>query len=184
MIQTYAASNGVTLQIFAAMRVVSLRTSLPAASCSGRPHGDFVAASDGATIKLLDPEHELVIAALSDDTDTNSVTALAFSRDVTNILAAASGRVIKLWDLKTRQAFARFKGRNEARRADLVFLALSPDGKILAVGDRGPILGDRSPSIWLWDIQTQAIRWSGETHVGHAGVLTFTTDGRSVISGG
>ncbi len=65
----------------------------------------------------------------------STIKALTFS-PVEPILASGSADgTIKLWDLKTMEEICSFKGHKEDAEA----LAFSPDGKLLASGDRSTI---------------------------------------------
>ncbi len=97
------------------------------------------------------------------------LTSLEFSRDDRRLATADSSGVVRLWDVATgRLVWEKPKGTGRK-------LALSPDGKILAIS------GFYSPQITLWDLeQDREIRQLSQ----NARSLTFSPDGNLLIAGG
>jgi RNA polymerase sigma factor (sigma-70 family) len=114
---------------------------------------------------------------------------VAFSPDGKLLATAVNQRPpdIQLWDLATGKEVRRLRGH----RVGIFRLAFSPDGKTLASGGMGALLGLRAGnersdvcSMRLWDVASGKERSRfGEPHeFVHA--LVFTPDGRTLISGG
>lgn len=98
------------------------------------------------------------------------VTAPPFSPDG-NIVAKTEARSVILWDVATRQALKTFEGPD----SQLLSLAFSPDGKILAGGSV-------SGTIKLWEVATgkemQTLNGNGPIPA-----ITFSPDGKILASG-
>jgi WD40 repeat protein/serine/threonine protein kinase len=135
------------------------------------PGGAFVAASSGRTVKFLDYATGRELGTLRNLRPANSITALAFSSGLTNLLAVASDNTIQLWDLEHNQITTTLdEGANVKR------LALSTDGKLIAAAND-------DQTVTLWDIERRIILWTAKT-VDSVAAVAFTPDGKSLISGG
>jgi eukaryotic-like serine/threonine-protein kinase len=64
---------------------------------------------------------------------TDSITAIAFSPDATQLASASRDKTVKLWNLKTGEATRTLTGAE----SQLSSLSFSADGKRLAIGDIG-----------------------------------------------
>jgi WD40 repeat protein/serine/threonine protein kinase len=82
-------------------------------------------------------------------------------------------RFIRLWELRSGACVADF----EEQRVPVNALALSPDGRTLASGDR-------EGQVRLWDMRSQRCLRSFLGHAGHVRAVTFVCDGAFVASGG
>ena len=107
---------------------------------------------------------------------------LATGTDYTRRRAGKLNVAIRLWELASGQEAARLEGLEEGE--GLYALAYSPDGRFLVAccnrRDRNP----RGQMIRIWDVMTgqEVRRFTG--HLAPAFSVAFTSDGRSVISGG
>jgi WD40 repeat protein len=72
------------------------------------------------------------------------VTALAFSRDGTTLVSSSGDRTVRVWDV----ANGRERLSIPARDRTFGTLSVSPDGRLLALGDRV------SPVVRLWDLSS------------------------------
>ncbi len=96
---------------------------------------------------------------------TALVGSMMFSPDST-MLATATYKGVKLWDVATQRNIGTFKGG---------VAAFSPDGRVLATG----IL----KSVKLWDVATQRNITTLEGHTHFVGSLVFSPDGTILASG-
>jgi RNA polymerase sigma factor (sigma-70 family) len=114
----------------------------------------------------------------------------AFSPDG-KLLATASPDhqtpVIQLWDLATGQELRRLHGH----KAMVFRLAFSPDGKTLASGGMGVLLGLKAGNeefevntLRLWDVTTGKLRFQFGDPRAYVYTLAFTPDGKTLISAG
>ena len=132
--------------------------------------GSYLAAHSEAKITLLDYLNRRELASLI-VADTNHITALGFSSN-TNILAAAYGRTIRLWDIHQRTISRAFDALYPA-----IHLSFSPDGGLLAVS------GGHDQTIELWRLHDRTRVWSRRAHSAVYATV-FTPDGGSLVSGG
>lgn len=109
---------------------------------------------------------------------TENCTAITFSPDGKS-LAVAAGQRVALWDVPG------YRPRHVLTWAKLDAyppIAFSPDGKVLAVGTgRSP--GAAAP-IHLWDTKTGAKIGEFEGHQGGVWSVSFSADGKSLVSRG
>lgn len=102
---------------------------------------------------------------------TYSIVEVAFSPDST-ILASTSDNKVKLWDLKTGQC-----RQIQAHDNQVLCLAFSPDGKLLASGGF-----DRTIKLWSVDDDGKSFQvLSG--HNKRVLAVAFSPDGRTLASG-
>ena len=111
-------------------------------------------------------EHVVGVTALHN-------AALA-SNPVTGELACPAGCVVVVYDGGSGRQTQYFRCRKTVSA-----LAYSPDGRFLAVGERG-----REPSVTVWDVQTGKVMASVPGHKFGVACLTFTHDGRYVVTVG
>lgn len=116
------------------------------------------------------------------ETETNThkeiarfpVSCACFHADGKHVLLAR-GKELELTELATRSRACTYYGHS----AQIVSIACSPDGKLVAAGTAAP-----TNSIRVWDVQTGA---EVQTMIGHensVASLAFAPDGRRLLSGG
>jgi WD40 repeat protein len=81
---------------------------------------------------------------------TQPVQALAFSSD-SRLLAIGYGHQIQLWDMVTDQNIASIDLRNDTGEWNVVSLAFSPDGNMLAAGSIG-IYASTNSYAFVWQV--------------------------------
>jgi WD40 repeat protein len=139
---------------------------------------------------------------------TNTVQSLAISQDGKVLIAGDADMMVLLWNLETGEKLATLKGLGEPVRQ----VALSTDGKTVAAAgaksgklwdvDTGKVKMDfagrfaLSPdgkslatlradgSIALLDVPTGKERITLDGHKGNVNSLTFSPDGKTLVSGG
>lgn len=109
--------------------------------------------------------------------------AIAFSRDGKMLASRTGTGALKLWDVSTGRTLhlygeqserAAISVNNDRQRTDLVSVAFSPDGKMLASGS-----GNENAK--LWDVSTgQQVRLLEV----YADTIAFSPDGRLLATGG
>ncbi|PMD34464.1 WD40 repeat-like protein [Hyaloscypha variabilis F] len=103
---------------------------------------------------------------------SDSVNAVAFSRDGKQLASAADDQTVKLWDAATGAALQTLKGHSGTVPA----VAFSPDGKQLASGS-----ADRT--VRLWDTATGAVLQTLKGHSDWVLTVAFSLDGKQLASG-
>ena len=111
-------------------------------------HGTLAAGAGPASLKyggtyLWDTVTGKVIAIVRDPGRSGSIGPIAFSPDGTTLAEVGVG-TIYLWDIAARKFIATLP---IPRGLDVTTLALSPDGKALAL-----VTGERLSTVYLWDI--------------------------------
>ncbi|HEY7426698.1 MAG TPA: serine/threonine-protein kinase [Gemmataceae bacterium] len=100
------------------------------------------------------------------------ITAVLFSLDGQTLVTAGSwGRVLRVWDARTRKRKAELKGHSTWVRC----AALSPDGKTLASGSE-------DNTIKLWDLASGELKATLDGHAGAVWSVAFCPDGRTLVS--
>ena len=109
------------------------------------------------------------------------IRRFAFSPDG-DTLAVGIEDAVGLWDVVTGKRIHTLSGR---RFGNIVSLAFSPDGRILASGHESPGAGHSSGSttIRLWDAETGELKTSLTKIYGLPRSLAFSPDGRTLASG-
>ena len=102
---------------------------------------------------------------------SGKVFAVAFAPDGKTL--AASSRMIRLWDVRTRKEVRRFG----AREMDIPTIAFSPDGKTLASGNQ-------YQSVQLWDVATGKERYPFAAHHGPVHAVAFAPRTGVLATGG
>ncbi|HHS96321.1 MAG TPA: hypothetical protein ENK08_00240 [Chloroflexi bacterium] len=137
------------------------------------PDGQLVAASsEGGDLLLWDVETEEVLYVLkpAEEWALNVVDGLAFSPDGETLVSLASlDRQVKFWDPQTGGLVRTLEAPDEA-----MALALSPDGRLLAVGDS-------YGNVVVWDLEADkrlyTLPLDEETHQSVYN-LSFSPDGQ------
>lgn len=137
------------------------------------PDGALLATADtGGSIRLWSPDTGSELPGLPGD--PLGVRALAFSVDSKQLASAGlSDRGIKLWDVEGRKLASTLDGYN----ADAFSMAISPDGRLLAVGG-----ADGTVMIWLLNSERPGALL--QAHQGTVIALAFSPDSRSLATGG
>src|SRR5207302_8978120 len=94
-----------------------------------------------------------------------NVLAVAYSKDGKRLASVGGDGEARLWDAATRETVRTFPGRSGL--ASLATVGLSPDGKVLAVGDNF--------SLRVWDADTGK---PGKGLVAAVSALAFSADGK------
>lgn len=118
------------------------------------------------------------------------VRAMVFTPDGKRIVSAGDDKVIRIWDIASGRTERTIRGyAGSGNEGKIYALALSPDGKTIAVGGwLGPFSkgGDRAeqPAHWvrLHDFETGAVKGLLKRHRDIVNALSFSPDGRSLIS--
>src|SRR5262249_34661572 len=137
--------------------------------------GRILASTKGGTIHLRDTATGKVRSELSCDGQF-AYGGLSFSPDGKQLLASCgtasgdSSRTIRVWDTATGTPVPRWDGRVGAGPA----LALAPDGRTFAVGDKH--------TIRLWEVATGQERGCFEGHRGFVTAVAISPDGRRLAS--
>jgi RNA polymerase sigma factor (sigma-70 family) len=151
------------------------------------PDGRRLAAgSRRGVVYLGDPDDPAGLRRLG--THRNQAV-VAFTPDGRSLVSTASNSQITVWDVATGRAI---RSRTIEGLLHPHSLAVSPDGRLLAVGGRLPSLHKIKGFVGLWDLATlQELRhWDGEQEprnwageFTYVRALAFTPDGRWLASG-
>jgi WD40 repeat protein len=136
-------------------------------------------ASDGATlavgqqdgrITLWDPQTARRLGAL--DGHTEFVAALVFSQDGSTVASSAGDRTVRIWDVSQR----RERLLIESLARPFGTLSISPDGRLLALGDRV------SPVVRVWDLTSGRESDSLEGARGAVVAVAISPDGSTLAA--
>jgi WD40 repeat protein len=155
------------------------------------PDGKLLVSKAGdKTLRLWDVTKRFQIAALAGETSTGH--SLAFSPDGKLLATGAPGGLIRLWSLarpggrggerraRQRPRAGRRPGRPVAmlpgHKADVLCLAFSPDGNLLASGGQ-------DNTIRLWEMATKREVTTLWGHEGPVNAVAFSPDGKTLATG-
>jgi WD40 repeat protein len=140
------------------------------------PDGTLLALSTNSRILLCDPETGKELGQLQAQRMAQP-TQLAFTPDSKHVVAVSQldqMNPARVWDVAQRQ-LVRTLGRYGAQGGAL---SLSPDGKTLAACNNPRV-------VRLWDVGTgHELFGEDQEHISHAALLSFTPDGKTLISAG
>ncbi len=97
---------------------------------------------------------------------------LSFSQDGTVLAAAGGGGIVHLWDVETRELLRTAEGLGSYGA-----LALSPDGRSIAVG------GERS-TVRVWSAENGALKGKTAGHEGVVQTMAYSPDGKHIAGAG
>jgi WD40 repeat protein/tRNA A-37 threonylcarbamoyl transferase component Bud32 len=138
----------------------------PFAGVGFSPDGTTLAATGPNGVELWDVATGARRGSIGGSTGTRDV---AFSADWALVAFAQQRSFVpgaEVWDVDTRSPVAAVSGGEEG---DAKAVALSPDGRVLAVGGYGRV-------VRLWDVRTRTV--VHELDAGGAEALEFSPDGR------
>ncbi|CAE7167721.1 unnamed protein product [Rhizoctonia solani] len=107
-----------------------------------------------------------------------SVFSVSYS-PLGNLIASASGDIIRLWDPSTRQ-----QSGDDLESKSVFSVAFSPDAKFIASGCGKGYSNVAAYTIQLWDVQTRKL--ASEPFKGHTTdveSVSFSPDGARIVSG-
>jgi WD40 repeat protein len=127
----------------------------------------------GSLVSKLEPPKGLPKALLSAYRESNNVTSLVFLPDGRSLIVGSEdvdGGALRLWDVQTGRLLRTLPGYNDD---NVVTMALSPDGKLLAVA---------SGTLILWNTQTWLAERKIKAGYGTFTFLAFSPDGKLLAS--
>jgi WD40 repeat protein len=110
----------------------------------------------------------------------SGVNALTFSPDGQSLAVGCFDDRVQLWDTGVSSDVLVVP---ESSPREAWSVAFSPDGQTLAVGYDDERGGDRR-TLQMWDLQTRRVRATLPGHASMVYAVTYTPDGRTVISAG
>lgn len=102
----------------------------------------------------------------------SAALCVLFPPDGKTLISAGGYGTVRVWEKVTGKLLREFKGN----KPFLSSIALSPDGKILAVG------GANNPVIRLWDFESATELRQCEGHSKLVSSLSFSPDGKTLVS--
>jgi WD40 repeat protein len=137
------------------------------------PVGKVLASGgDDRTVRFWDPGS---CQELFHWEEASAVKSVAFSRDGTRFAVACADRTVKVWDVTNPREPRGLKELRQLPRAG-TFVALSPDGHLLA-------LGGQLNAVRVWDVQTGRPVPVPQPD-GEAECAAFSPDGQWLATGG
>ncbi len=164
-----------------------------AVSLAFAPDGKTLASTGWRAVKLWDAQTGEPLRTLQPD--RGGIYHVAFSPDG-RILAGGErfigggGRepaeLVTLWDVKTGKTLRTMEGqRGEVQWVGVAPVAISPDGKTVALGEGGHVwnFGHEwkvKSDVRLWEIATGKPLWAFEGELGEVNSLAFSPDGKTL----
>jgi WD40 repeat protein len=128
---------------------------------------------NGNAIKLWDVDTGKVREFLAESTQPGlAFGQVVFSLDGRTIAAAAKD-VVEVWDAKTLDVKQTLGGNSQ-----LVCVAFSPDGKLVAAGDPS------NKSVKLWNAETGSLERTLDSGEAQPWSVVFSPDGKTLVVGG
>lgn len=127
----------------------------------------------GMIVQKLEPPRGLPKALLSAYREMKDVSSLVFLADNKTLVVGSAeldGGALRVWDVQTGSVLQTLPGY---QRASVSAMALSPDGRLLAVAS------STEGTIIIWDTQTWLAKWKTQEST-HS--LAFSSDGRMLAS--
>jgi len=118
---------------------------------------------------------------------TAGIRGIAFTPDGKRLVSASEDKVIRVWDLQAGKTVRTIRGESSRKMGRIFALALSPDGKWLAVGgDFGSSVStesEKNQPIRLYDFNNGKLVALLNGHTAVVRALAFSADGSRLISG-
>ncbi|MDE0019807.1 MAG: T9SS type A sorting domain-containing protein [Candidatus Poribacteria bacterium] len=164
-----------------AIGVWDAETGEPVAELKGYSPSSFAYTPDGKTLAFNNTTYKKGIVRFLDISTGEAAEALtapsgwaselSFSRDGSVLAAAGGGGSVHLWDVEKREVLRTVKGIGSVHA-----LALSPDGRSIAVGGED--------SVRVWSAENGALRGKMVGHEGAVRTVAYSPDGRHIASAG
>ena len=144
------------------------------------PDGRTLASNWGNTVHLRDADTGTLRHTL--EGHSRGIGSLAFSPDGRTLASASLDNTVHLWDTATYT----LRHTLEGYMAPVRSLAFSPDSRLLASGGTDNVYtrGDADNFVRLWDTATYTLRHTLPGHKFKIDNLAFSSDGRTLASGG
>jgi WD40 repeat protein len=115
------------------------------------------------------------------------ISGIAFTPDGRQLVSASNDKTIRVWDLASGKTVRTIRGESAPGQAGKVFaMALSPDGKWLAVGgwmDKSAASVPRCGDIRLYEFASGKLVALLKGHTSAVNSLAFSPDSKKLISG-
>lgn len=164
-----------------------------ASSLAFAPDGKTLASAGRRAVKLWDAQTGEPVRTLQPD--RGGICTVAFSPDGRMLaggerFTGGGGRepaeLVTLWDVKTGEIVRTMEGQTGVvGGVGVAFVAISPDGKTVALGGAGHVrkigyLWKVLSDIRLWEIATGKPLWAFEGELGEVNSLAFSPDGKTL----